>query len=174
MSMHTSESFAGQLTGRIAVESVSEETAKKLLTGDNLVVADAQSVIVGLLKREFASYAPHYIVLGDGGDLEQVAKIDSGARVAPATTDTEMRRVITRLPIVQVESTSDTSWTYVAVAGKADAVTPALNELGLEASNNTLISHYITPSADSGRATTYPKVAGEFLVIRWTLEFNLI
>jgi hypothetical protein len=166
--------LTGKLSGSVSIDTVSETEVVSLLKGDNLVVSSAQDVIVGLLKREFASFAPHYIVIGDGGDLEQVAKVDSGARVAADITDTEVRRVIARIPIVQVEATSSTSWTYVAVAGKNDAVTPVINELGLESFNNTLISHYITPVNDDGRASTYPKVQGEFLVIRWTLEFNLI
>lgn len=172
--MNTQDAFLGHLKGQVVIETVTEEEAKTLFQGDNLVVTSAQSIIVGLLKRDFANFTPHYITIGDGGDLEQVAKIDSGARVAPADTDTEVRRVITKLPIVQVENTSETSWTYVAVASKGEAVTPALNELGLEAANGTLMSHYVTPSNGDGRATTYPKVSGEFLVIRWTLEFTLI
>jgi len=146
-------------------------------TGDNLVVNSAETVLVGLMRRDIAAYIPQNVVIGTGGDLEQVSKLDSGARVAPAATDTEVRQVIARLPIVQVvydEAADPNTFTYVAIAKPSEATTGSLNELGLESANQTLISHYVTePAAGETRAKKFPKSTLEYLVVRWSLTLTL-
>lgn len=143
---------------------------------DNLVVDDAQTVVANLLQRNLADYIPQYIVIGAGGDLEQDAKVDFGSRVAPAVTDGEVRDVVARLPIIQVipESPDSNTWDYVAIARPHEALTPSLNELGLEAANHTLISHFVTaPAAGEERAQKFVKSSLEYLVVRWTMTFSL-
>jgi hypothetical protein len=161
----------------------------KIHEGQNLIVASANTIMAQLLQRNFTDYMPFYITMGDGGDLEQVAKSDTGGRVAPETTDTEIRSVIAKLPIVQVTSPASTSpspspspspdnptsmWTYVAIARPHEALTTSLNELGVETLNGTLFSHYITPVDDTGRATKYVKSSLEYLVIRWSFSLEMI
>lgn len=150
---------------------------KQRVTGSNLVVNDAEKMLVGLLRRDIANYIPQNVVIGTGGDLEQVSKLDSGARVAPAATDSEVRQVLARLPIVQVEYDAEANpnqWTYVAIAKPAVAVTGQLNELGLESANGTLISHFVTqPDPGEVRARKYVKSTLEYLVVRWTLTLSL-
>jgi hypothetical protein len=142
---------------------------------NNLVVNSASSVLLGLLQRDFGNFAPTNIGIGDGGDLEQDAKIDSGARVAPAATDTEIRSAVSKVPITQVEvdATNPNKITYIAVAKPTEAVTPSINELTLESANGTLISHFVTESDSTGRARKYPKSSLEYLIIRWTIELTV-
>jgi hypothetical protein len=157
--------------------------------GDNLIVDSANTILAELLRRNFTDYMPFYITVGDGGDLEQEAKVDTGGRVGPALTDTEVRSVIAKLPIVQVTSPGSASpspglspspsnptstWTYIAIARPHEALTTSLNELGVETLNGTLFSHYITPVDDTGRATKYVKSSLEYLVVKWTFSLELI
>ncbi len=172
--MHKKESMVGQLKGKVELTISTEQNVVYTMRSKNLVVDSAQEVIAGLLRRDFANFIPQYVTIGDGGDLEQDAKVDSGARVAPASTDTVVRSVVAKIPIVQVIANEDGSWTYVAIAGKNEAVTPAINELGLESANGTLISHFVTEATQNGRARKYPKSSAEHLVIRWTLSFSLL
>lgn len=141
--------------------------------GDNLVVNDAQKVISGLMRRD-SGYEPKWVVVGDGGDYEQVSKVDSGARVAPDVSDTEVRSVIDKIPIVAVDSMDDATWVYTAIAGKLQAVSPAINEFAIEAANGTLISHFITAPEGVGlRAKKYAKSGAEYLVVKWTMTLTL-
>lgn len=164
-------------------------TTAKIHEGENLVVASANTVIAKLLQRDFTNYMPFYVTLGSGGDLEQVAKSDTGGRVAPEVGDTEVRSVVAKLPIVQVTSPASTSpspspspspdnpttlWTYVAIARPHEALTTSLNELAVETLNGTLFSHYVTPVDDSGRATRYVKSSLEYLIVRWSFSLELI
>ena len=147
-----------------------------VLDKPNLVVDTAQDMVLGLLKRQFTDYAPAYIVLGSGGDLEQVSKQDFCARVAPAVSDTSVRAVVARLPIIQITPDPDdeTSWDYITIARPHEANTTALNELGLETANNTLISHVVTdPESGQVRAQKFVKSSLEYLVVRWTMTFTL-
>lgn len=174
-----------RLSGRVEVaryagplHEASTDACLGGFSGDNLIVNTAENVLVGLMRRDVAAYLPQSVVIGSGGDLEQVSKLDSGARVAPASSDTEVRQVIARLPIVQVTydaGVDPNTFTYVAVAKPAEATTGSLNELGLEAANGTLISHYVTEVGDDGtRARKFAKSTLEYLVVRWSLTLSLL
>lgn len=160
---------------------------KLLFEGNNLVVADANTIMAQLLQRNFADYMPFYIVVGDGGDLEQAAKVDTGGRVAPAITDDEIRSVVARLPIIQVTSTPVTSpspspspestttmWSYVAAGRPHEALSTSINELGVETLNGTLFSHFVTEAGDDGRARKYVKTSLEWLIVRWTFSLEVL
>lgn len=176
------ERLQGGMVGRLRLYKGLNESdllsyaSEPVLDCPNLVVDSAQDMLLGLLKREFTDYAPAYIVLGAGGDLEQVSKQDFGARVAPAVTDTEVREVVARLPIIQItpDDSDETTWDYIAIARPHEANTTSLNELGLETANNTLVSHVVM-NAEAGelRAKKYVKTSLEYLVIRWTMTFTL-
>jgi len=181
--MDASSSIQSAMTGRLRLYKSTErptldgwEDLDLVLDRPNLVVDTAQTALLGLLQRQFTDYAPAYIVLGAGGDLEQVSKQDFGSRVAPAVTDTEVREVVARLPILQItpDDSDDTSWDYVTIARPHEANTTSLNELGLETANNTLIAHVVTdPDAGESRAKKYVKSSLEYLVVRWTMTFTL-
>jgi hypothetical protein len=168
---------------RFPADSFSEETVYAslswvvpVLEQSNLVVGSAELVVSKLLQREFADYMPAFIVLGSGGDLEQEALIDSGARVAPAADDQAIRQVVAKLPIIQVipDESVENTWSYVAIARPTEALTASLNELGIETQNGTLISHFVTnPVGDEVRSHKYAKSSLEYLVIQWSLTFNL-
>ena len=178
------ETIQSTLQGKVALytceneEDLLAEVPGKLLFQDkNLVVSNAGLVIANLLKRDFENFMPFYITVGDGGDLEQVSKTDSGAKVQPALTDTAVRSVVGRIPIAQVtpDESDPYSWTYIGIAKPNQANTLSLNELGLEAFNKSLISHYVTQTASgSTRAQKYIKTPLEYLVVRWTLTFTLV
>jgi hypothetical protein len=138
----------------------------------NLVVNSASDVIVGLLRGNVADYLPSYISVGSGGDLDQSSGLDTGARVGPAVTDTGMRSTVARIPIATTEDGDySNEWSYVAVARPHEAISPLLNEFGVESANGTLISHFVAAEDTTGRATRYCKTSLEYLVIRWTYTF---
>jgi hypothetical protein len=138
----------------------------------NLVVNSASDVIVGLLRGNVADYLPTYISVGSGGDLDQSSGLDTGARVGPAITDTGMRSTVARIPITTTEDGAySNEWSYVAVARPHEAISPLLNEFGVESADGTLISHFVAAEDATGRATRYCKTSLEYLVIRWTYTF---
>lgn len=140
----------------------------------NLVVNSASDVIVGLLRGKVEDFLPSYISVGAGGDLNQTTGTDTGGRVGPQVEDTSMRSTVARIPIATTEDGNLTNeWAYVAVARPHEAISPMLNEFGVESANGTLISHYVTAADSSGRATRYCKTSLEYLVIRWTYSFTV-
>ena len=85
-----------------------------------------------------------------------------------------MRSTVARIPIATTEDGAFTNeWAYVAVARPHEAISPLLNEFGVESRNGTLISHFVTPADGTGRATRYCKTSLEYLVIRWTYTFTI-
>jgi hypothetical protein len=167
------------LTGRLEVWSVPHDTELELeglgtpdWEANNLVVNSAGDVIVGLLRGNVADYLPAYISVGSGGDLDQDSGLDTGVRVGPVVTDTKMRSTVARIPITTTEDGAySNEWSYVAVARPHEAISPLLNEFGVESANGTLISHFVAPEDLTGRATRYCKTSLEYLVIRWTYTF---
>lgn len=172
---------ASGLKGRLEVWSVPYDQELELeglgipdWQADNLVVNSASDVIVGLLRGQVEDFLPSYISVGSGGDLDQNTGSDTGARVAPAVEDTSMRSTVARIPISTTEDGNLTNeWAYVAVARPHEAISPMLNEFGVESANGTLISHYVSAADESGRATRYCKTSLEYLVIRWTYSFTV-
>ena len=154
-------------------ESVLEKTT--LIHADNnLVVDTAETVLSRLMMRDTADYLPYYIHLGTGGDLTQEGKYDADMRIAPASTDTEIRASLIKLPIIRVDKLSENQWTYVAIAEPFQALTTSLNEMTLETFNGTLISHYVTlPEAGQVRSKRLVKTSLFYLVIRWTFTLTL-
>ena len=173
-----------KLYGRLAVYAspqgaplsrVLADRSKLLFEGENLVVEGARRSIVNLLRGNFQDFVPSFISVGGGGDLDQTTLVDTGSRVAPLATDSRLRDLQYRIPIIKTEDGNNPNeWAYVAVARPAEAISQKLNEFGVESRNGTLISHYITAPDQSGRATTYVKTGLENLVIRWTYSLQVI
>jgi len=150
------------------------KVAKIIHKEDNLIVDTAEKVIARLMMRDTADYLPYYIHLGTGGDYAQEGKYDAEQRVAPATTDTEIRESLIKLPIVKVDRISDNQWTYIAIADPSQALTTSLNEMTLETFNGTLISHYVTlPEAGAVRSKRLVKTSLFYLIVRWTFTLTL-
>lgn len=170
------------ITGRVMITSVPADVedplapcsrATVLFDEKNLVVNSAGRVISELLRGRVTDFVPAFITLGAGGDHQQDARIDVSERVGPEVTDTYVRHPLYRIPIISTENGDDSlQWSFVAVAKPHEAISPIINELGLESRNGTLLSHYVTDADASGRATKYCKTSLEYLVIRWhyTLE----
>jgi len=183
--MNIQTAIVGKLSGKVCVTTVPADIAEDqvfaaakiatpLFNRKNLIVNSAEDVIAGMFRRDYENYMPYYISIGSGGDLDQTTLLDTGERVAPALTDTKIRSLVYRIPIIQANTVSATSWTYVAVARPYEALTTSLNELTLETLNGTLISHYVEPALPGEvRAEKHVKSSLEYLVIQWTLTFNL-
>jgi len=169
------------LKGRLEVWSLPADQEPDLQSlgeptweADNLVVNSAADVVVGLLRGKVADFLPSYISVGTGGDLLQGSGLDNGSRVGPSITDTSMRSTVARIPITTTEDGAfSNEWSYVAVARPNEAISPLLNEFGVESANGTLISHYVSPADSTGRATRYCKTSLEYLVVRWTYTFTI-
>ena len=160
-------------TAPAGVDPLTTDQLETLIDHKNLVVASAEEVMIGLLSRDFTNYAPYYVCIGDGGDIDPETGFDAGERVPPATTDVAIRSLILRIPIIQTDVTDNTV-TYTAIARPHQGLTASLNELTLETMNNTLISHYVEQSAPAEvRAKKHVKSSLEYLVIRWSLTFTL-
>ena len=171
------------LKGSLAVYSVPADVDEAevldyldtpVFSAKNLVVSSATTALVQLLRGNVADYMPAYISIGSGGDFSQTTLLDTGARVGPQITDLGLRAVTARIPIIHTEDgANNTTWAYVAVARPHEAISPIINELGVETRSGTLISHYVTDADDAGRALRYCKTSLEYLVIRWTYELSL-
>lgn len=159
----------------VPYDDVLNNLGTPILAADNLVVSSAINVLVQLLRGKYEEYLPSFISIGSGGDLSQSTKLDTGARVGAAVTDTSMRATTARIPIVTTQDGENGNrWYYIAVARPHEAISPIINELGVETRNGTLISHYITAPDAAGLATKYTKTSLEYLVIRWRYELSLL
>lgn len=183
--MNIQTAITGMLSGHVRVTAVPKAISESqvvatasalepIFSRKNLIVDTAADVVAGMFRRDYENYMPYYISVGSGGDLDQTTLLDTGRRVAPAVTDTRIRSLVYRIPILQANTVSNTSWTYVAVARPHEALTTSLNELTLETLNGTLISHYVEPAPPGEvRAEKHVKSSLEYLVIQWTLTFDL-
>lgn len=179
----TSDTPAACLVGTFSVwkvpaevpyEEVLDKLGTPLLEAKNLVVGNALHALVQLLRGNTEDYTPAYITIGSGGDLDQLFRLDQGARVPASISDTYVRRPEARIPIILTEDGDKPNvWHYVAVARPHEALTPVINELGVETRNGTLISHYISEEDTTGRATRYIKTSLEYLIIKWRYELTL-
>jgi hypothetical protein len=181
--VHQNDSVSAALRGRVRVytcpadcDPEARDLGEPILDAPNLVVNGAAKALAKMMQRSFSEFMPRFITLGSGGDLEQLSKVDTGARVAPAVTDEDIREVIARLSITLVEPdlTVDNAWTYTAIARPVEALSALINEFGVESENGTLISHFITatPPGDV-RSEKFSKSSLEYLVVRWTFTLTL-
>lgn len=144
-----------------------------ILAKKNLIVNSAKESIVNLLAG-VPGYRPTYITIGNGGDYDQVSKTDTGLMSPAMNTDTSVRRLIYRLPIVTQEILSDSSWRYVAIAEPESFTANDIDEFAVETGTHTLISHVITEESGPGaRATKYAKSHLEYLIVKWTFTLSL-
>ena len=154
----------------------------------NIICIGMHDCVHNLLLRNFEDWQPTTVVLGYGGDYDQPADPDTtppanqGSRQAPVFTDTYVRKVLYRAPIVQVkpdELVSERRTHYISIVRPDDSITdtgdpekPHIDEFGLEAANGTLLAHFVTPEdPDSGLAEKYAKSSLEWLVIDWEIEY---
>lgn len=109
------------------------------------------------------------ISVGEGGNYD-AGGVFVGSRVAPATTDTVMRREIFRAGIIQIEFPAVNQVRFTGLLRQAEAVSTSIDEFGLLSTDGRMISHAI--NADSGPATPtvpYTKPLGAIFVVKWTL-----
>lgn len=164
-----------KVPGHIPEHLASQYLNDPVFEGKNLVVTGAQVALARMLRGETNDYVPSYISIGGGGDFDQDTKLDTGGRVSPALADTSMRQVSYRIPIVATEDgATENSWCYVAVARPHEAITPLINEFGLESRNGTLLAHFVTEAETDGRAKQYCKTSVEYLVVRWCFTIGLV
>lgn len=155
-----------------------------LIEGKNIVCVGMYDSMLHMLLRDFDDWQPASMAIGSGGDLSLSAGsyIATPTRQPPTHSDTAMRRQNFVAPIVQVipGNTVTRTAVYVAIVRPDDANTgsveaPYINELGLLATNGTLLAHYVTPE-DLTNATRpslkYAKSNLQWLVIKWEIEFT--
>lgn len=158
-----------------------------LVGGKNVICTGMWDSVHNLLLRNFSDWMPTEVSVGFGGDYDQPADpvatppSDTGARVAALFSDTYVRKPIQSIPILQVTDPavpSEYHARYIALVSPdglttdiGDPLRPYINELGLMASNGTLLAHYITPDDGGGNATQFSKTDLEWLVVEWEIEF---
>lgn len=154
----------------------------------NIICVGMHDAVHNLLLRNFEDWQPTTVVLGFGGDFDQPADPEAtpptnqGARIAPAFSDTYVRKPLFRAPIVEVkpsELTSERRAHYIALVRPNDANTdpsdpdrPYIDEFGLESNNGVLLAHYVNvEDPDTQLAEKNAKSDLEWLVVDWEVEF---
>lgn len=170
----------------LGLNPMNPEHRRLVHAGQNIICVGMYDAALNYLLRNFEDWQATSIVLGFGGDYNQPDDpddvADQGSRQPAAHTDTYVRKVLYRAPIVQVTESplaEERRMHYIAIVRPDEALTdvgdpdaPFINEFGLEAYNGTLLAHYVTPAdPDTNRAEQYAKSDVEWLVIDWEIEF---
>lgn len=187
--MKAHDKISGQLAGiptvYVAADAADRSSWVKMFGGRNVVCDGMHTALHRLLLRDFVDWAPASVSIGYGGEYSQPADPNTtppaptGARVAPASTDTYVRKAILDAPILQAEDPGVVGAKrakYTAIVAP-DALTtgatdrPFIDELGLVAANGTLLAHYVTPADGSGNTTKFSKTSLEWLIIEWEIDY---
>ena len=176
MSIRPKDSLGFELKGRIEVLRVTEGQATTLFAGKNLIADGAVDIMLGFLSRDLDNKMITYVDVGTGGDVNPATGLDTGARVAPQNDETDIRVLLYRSPIANIEPDVNTKEVvFTAVVKPEDGNDPAINEFALLSYDGTMLAHFVTPEdPGSGRAEQYEKTALMYLVIRWTMTPTLI
>ena len=169
MKVQPKDTMHFSLSGSLDVMAVGDGGAVWRIREHNLICDDVKKIILGLFGRDLDNKMISYISIGTGGDLNPATGLDTGARVAPQPQEDEMRREIHRQYIANVESDEvNLKNIYTAAVSPENAISNDINEFGLFSEDGTMMAHFVTDPAVSGRAKTYQKTALLYLVIRWT------
>ena len=143
----------------------------KLIVGFNSTTDASEDVIRGLLRRDFRNKAISFVAIGNGGDFEITPPHnDTGARVAPDPSETEMRALVEKIQIQTSREDGD-DVILVAVARPEQAQDPDINEFGLLTEDDTLFAHFVTEADPGPRAKKYPKT-DVYWIIEWPIEYT--
>lgn len=174
MKVDIESELTGTLSGELEV-LVFNEQGKLLEVREfkNSTTDASKAVVRGLLASDFENKMIDTISVGDGGDLEIAPPHnDTGQRVGPDPSETEMRSVIENLSI-QIVSEVTNGVKYTALAKVEQANSDDINEFGLLTRDGTLVAHFVTEEVSpGGRARKYPKKSWMYLAIRWTVYYQ--
>lgn len=169
MQVKTKDTMTFSLKGRLHVEALLGTEVIWKISDHNLICDDVKKIILGLFGRDLDNKMISYISIGTGGDLNPATLLDTGARVAPQPQEDKMRAELYRAYIANVETDEvNLENIYTALAPPEEAISADINEFGLFSEDGTMMAHFVTDPAMSGRAKTYNKTALLYLVVRWT------
>ena len=136
----------------------------------------ALNAFLNMLKGGAAGsdYAPTFVDVGIGGNYDLTGH-DTGNRVAPDPTETEVRKRIFRARIITAEVIGGEKIKYTAVAEPHECISSNINELGLISSNGTMIAHWVGPETgpSPSPATTYSKSGYITVYFEWELNLTI-
>lgn len=167
--MKPESSIKGRLKGRVRFV----RDGQVLFEGHNEITDFGEEPFIRGLLAGDPDYFVWTIVVGEGGDCEiSPPHNDTGGRVAPDPSETEVRKVVEGLPIQATSTNIDGSITYKALARREQANSPNINELGLFTRGGDMVAHFVTEVDIGGRAKKYPKTELMFDIIEWTLTYT--
>lgn len=164
----------GKLTqGRLEVIQIVDGWPHVLIDHYNSITDAAEDVVKGLLNRDFENKMIDVIAVGKGGDSEiNPPHNDTGARVPPDPSETEIRDLVEALPILISEEVIG-GIRYSGIAQLHQANSDDINEFAILTKDETMVAHFVAEEvAPLGRATKYPKTTIMYLIIRWTLLYT--
>jgi len=168
--MRATSTTHGRLRGHVRISTLD---GSLLLEGDNQVTDYGnEEFIRSLIARDLDALAGD-IAIGEGGDCDIVDHLDTGARVGPVATETEIRVLVQAITITSVSREVDGSITFKALARREQANSPNINEFALLTRDAQMIAHFVTEEvAPLGRATKYPKTELMFVICEWNIQFT--
>lgn len=168
--MKATSSFHGRLRGHVRFSTID---GSLLFEGANQVTDYGnEEFIRALISRDLDALVGD-IAFGTGGDCDIVNHLDTGARVGPVSTETEIRVLLEKITITSVSREVDGSITFKALARREQANSPDINEFALLTRGNEMVAHFVTEEvAPLGRATKYPKTELMFIICEWNIQFT--
>jgi len=148
---------------------------------NELIPTELTKVIVECLRGFKNDNLPAFIYVGSGGDLNPITKTDTGERVAPVSTETEIRSLLYEAPILLTKSEKlpTTAPEANTVVFRAAINPPSfssidINELALVTGVGDMVAHWVSPEiAPRDRATKYKKTNLLWMIIEWAITFNI-
>jgi hypothetical protein len=135
----------------------------------NEFTSQAQNILLNIIR---GTDRIKDIYVGSGGNLN-VDGSYAGVRVAPVNTETVIRRKLYEIPIQYTEN-SGTTASLVAAARPEAFQSANIDELALMTSDGYMLSHWVSPADPAtGLATAYSKTEWLWLIVNWSLVFNL-
>lgn len=175
--MDIKSKIKGKLKGRVSIAFIHGSALRNIKRnwidlGPNEITDMSEDIIQGLMARDLENKMLAYIGIGDGGDLDAVLHNDTGARVAPVSTETEIRSLVESVPIMLTNQVGD-DITYTALARPEQANSDDINEFALLSNDGSMFAHFVTEEvAPLGRATKYPKKSWHYVAVRWTITYT--
>jgi hypothetical protein len=160
------------IEGRVLVHEVLRAYKRPVAAYTNLVTELAYTELLPAILGRNVNADIAIISLGTGGNFD-IAGNNTGARVPPAITDTEMRQELFRAGITQINFPAPNTVEFVGLLRQQEAVSTDIDEFGLLSTDGRMFSHVIAAAAGPGDPTTpLVKPAGAIYSITWELALT--
>lgn len=162
----------GRLSGHVCVRAGKNEEV--LFEGPNQITDFGnEEFLRSLISRDLEGMV-WYIVLGKGGDCDSLAPHpDTGARVPPVSTETEIRSSVEAIPIQVVARGGSGEIIFKALARRHQGNSPDINEFALYTRDNRMVAHFVTEEdVPPPRARKYVKSELSYWILEWTLTYT--